>query len=188
VYYILLPKYFYPNIFIKKYTCLKTKVGDYRKMVERSEDKTADEFDEQVLKVRNLLIEFLNKVADYQDTRKQFDFGMSRLKALTAFKEEREYTMTELSRNAYVSMPTMTDMVDTLVEEGIAERRRDDQDRRVVKVCLTEKGKEMRRQFMERRRKELENVFGRLSLNDRKELLGSMERACTILRKVQVPD
>jgi DNA-binding MarR family transcriptional regulator len=159
-----------------------------KEMADPREEKTVDEFGEQVLKVRNLLIEFLHKVADYQDTRKQFDFGISKLKALTAFKEEKEYTMTELSRNAYVSMPTMTDMVDTLVEEGIAERRRDTRDRRVVKVALTEKGNNMRKIFMERRRKEVEDVFGRLSLDDRKELLGSMERACTILRKVQVPD
>ena len=157
-------------------------------MAEESGDKPVDEFDGQVLKVRNLLIEFLNKVADYQDARKQFDFGMSRLKALTAFKEDKEYTMTELSRNAYVSMPTMTDMVDSLVEEGIAERRRDEQDRRVVKVTLTEKGKKMRKVFMERRRKEVEDIFGRLSLNDRKELLDAMERACTILKKIQVAD
>lgn len=153
-------------------------------MAEKSGDKPVDEFDGQVLKVRNLLIEFLNKVADYQDTRKQYDFGISKLKALTAFKDDREYTMTELSRNAYVSMPTMTDMVDSLVEEGIAERRRDEQDRRVVKVTLTEKGKKMRKVFMERRRKEVEDIFGRLSLSDRKELLDAMERACTILKKI----
>lgn len=153
-------------------------------MAGESGAKPVDEFDEQVLKVRNLLIAFLNKVADYQDARKPFDFGMSRLKALTAFKNEREYTMTELSHNAYVSMPTMTDMVDSLVEEGIAERRRDEQDRRVVKVALTEKGRKMRKVFMERRRKEVEDVFGRLSLSDRKELLDAMERACTILKKI----
>jgi DNA-binding MarR family transcriptional regulator len=144
-----------------------------------------DAFDEQALKVRNLLIEFLKKVADYQDAHKQFDFGMSKLKALTAFKKESEYTMTELSRTACVTMPTMTEMVDTFVKEGIAERRRDNGDRRVVKVCLTDKGKEMRKVFMERRRKELEYVFGKLSHSERKELLDSLEKACTILRKIR---
>ncbi|MCX5886265.1 MAG: MarR family winged helix-turn-helix transcriptional regulator [Proteobacteria bacterium] len=157
-------------------------------MAEKSGDKPVDEFDGQVLKVRNLLIEFLNKVADYQDTRKQYDFGISKLKALTAFKDDREYTMTELSRNAYVSMPTMTDMVDSLVEEGIAERRRDEQDRRVVKVTLTEKGKKMRKVFMERRRQEVEDVFGKLSFKDRKDLSDAMDMACTILRKIRLID
>ena len=154
-------------------------------MAGNSRDKKTDGFDEQALKVRNLLIEFLNKVADYQDTHRQFDFGMSKLKALAAFKEESEYTMTELSRTAHVNMSTMTDMVDTFVTEGIAARRRDDGDRRVVKVCLTEKGKEMRKIFMERRRKELEYVFGKLSFSERQELLDSLEKACTILRKIR---
>jgi DNA-binding MarR family transcriptional regulator len=53
-----------------------------------------------------------------------------------------------------------------------------------VKVTLTEKGKKMRKVFMERRRKEVEDIFGRLSLSDRKELLDAMERACTILKKI----
>jgi DNA-binding MarR family transcriptional regulator len=58
----------------------------------------------------------------------------------------------------------------------------------VVKVSLTEKGRKTRDDFMERRKKELECVFEKLNPDDHKELLYSMEKACDILRKIQVTD
>lgn len=150
------------------------------------ETKEVDEIGEQMIKVKNFFIEFFNKVVRDNGQLLGFDFGISQLKALASFHEDKEYTMGELSKNATVTMPSMTEMIDSLEREGIVERWRDSEDRRVVKVRLTETGKEMRRQFMMRRRNEFKNIFGKLSKEDRNDLVSALEKVSTILHKVNI--
>ncbi len=72
---------------------------------------------------------------------------LSEIKALAAFRGDKNYTMGELSNNAQVAMPSMTEMIDKLEGHGMAERYRDANDRRVVKVRLTPKGKKLRKEL-----------------------------------------
>jgi DNA-binding MarR family transcriptional regulator len=150
------------------------------------EMKEVDEIGEQMIKVKNFFIEFFNKVVRDNGQVLGFDFGISQLKALAAFHEDQEYTMGALSKNASVTMPSMTEMIDGLERDGIVERWRDSEDRRVVKVHLTEKGKEMRRKFMMRRRNEFKNIFGKLSKEERDDLVNALEKVSTILHKVNI--
>jgi DNA-binding MarR family transcriptional regulator len=75
-------------------------------------------------------------------------------------------------------------MIDCLEKEGIAERVRDGEDRRVVKVRLTGKGRKIRREFIQRRRKEIEKIFSKLSEKDKDSLLHHLEEAYHILQKI----
>jgi DNA-binding MarR family transcriptional regulator len=77
----------------------------------------------------------------------------------------------------------MTTMVDKLIDEGFAERKRDGADRRKVVVSLTPKGKKIRAQFLANRRKAAHSIFSKLTEKDRKELLTSLDKVCTILEK-----
>jgi DNA-binding MarR family transcriptional regulator len=154
-------------------------------MPERNIDlKGVDELGEQMIKVKNFFINFFNKVIKYNGQLLGFDFGISQLKALSAFHEDKEYTMGELSKNASVTMPSMTEMIDSLERDGIVKRWRDSEDRRVVKVRLTDRGKEMRKKFMLRRRSEFKNIFGKLSKEDRDYLVSALEKVSNILQKI----
>ena len=75
-------------------------------------------------------------------------------------------------------------MIDCLEKEGIAERVRDGEDRRVVKVRLTGKGRKVRREFIQRRRKEVEKIFSKLSEKDKDALHHHLEEAYHILQKI----
>ena len=94
--------------------------------------------------------------------------------------------MGELSKNAQVAMPSMTEMIDKLEEHGMAERSRDGNDRRVVKVRLTAKGKRLRKEFMQKRFNDLKTMFGTLSNTELDELITSLKKARLILEKVEV--
>jgi DNA-binding MarR family transcriptional regulator len=95
--------------------------------------------------------------------------------------------MGELSKNAQVAMPSMTEMIDKLERHGMAERSRDENDRRVVKVKLTAKGQQLRKEFMQKRFNDLKNMFGKLSSEELDELIDSLKKARLILEKVEVP-
>ena len=50
-------------------------------------------------------------------------------------------TMSELAKTLMMTKPQLTHVVDLLVSSGIVERRQDENDRRVINLALTEKGR-----------------------------------------------
>ena len=64
-------------------------------------------------------------------------------------------------------MPSMTEVVDRLVAEGFVERVRDTDDRRVVKVQLTDRGRNAHDGILEARVQELQHIFGGLDEKER---------------------
>ena len=145
---------------------------------------TFNDFEEKIMEVKDFYIEFFKKTLVMDGSKSGFDFTLSELKALGAFRGDKDYTMGELSKNAQVAMPSMTEMVDKLEKHGIAERYRDGNDRRVVKVRLTSEGKRLRKEFMQKRLEEMKEIFGKLSEIELNDLIESLKRARRILEKV----
>jgi len=145
------------------------------------------EIEEHMIEVRNLFVQIFNKMVKGSRRISDMPVTLSQMKALTAFHEDREYSMTELSKNALVKMPSMTEMVDRLEAEGVLKRARDTQDRRVVKVGLTDLGKKIHAQFIGRRREEMGGLFGKLTAKDQDELLVSLRKVSAILKKTTKP-
>jgi DNA-binding MarR family transcriptional regulator len=79
----------------------------------------------------------------------------------------------------------MTDMIDRLEKDGIAERIRDDGDRRVVKVRLTDKGKKIKRQFSVKMRQGIEDAFAHLSEGEKRILIDHLKGAYQILKRIE---
>ena len=146
-----------------------------------------EEFGDQLRNWRNFFTEFFNKIIKDSGNISGFNFSISQFKTMGAFRDDKVYTMGELSKNASVTMPTMTEMIDKMELEGIAERIRDSQDRRVVKVRLTEKGEQLRKKFMDKRRYELKNILCNLRKEERVELMNALAKAYSVLTKKQNP-
>ena len=148
--------------------------------------KDLHDFEEKIMEVKDFYIEFFKKTLVMNGKGIGVDFTLSEIKALAAFRGDKDYTMGELSKNAQVAMPSMTEMIDKLEKHGMAERSRDDNDRRVVKVRLTAEGKRLRKEFMQKRFNDLKAMFGKLSDGELDELISSLKRARLILEKVEV--
>jgi len=157
-----------------------------KKPKEKINVKEIEEFGDQLRNWRNFFTVFFNKVIKDSGKIAGFDFSISQFKTMAAFIDDKVYSMGELSKNASVTMPTMTEMIDNLEREGLAERIKDAQDRRVIKVCLTKRGKQLRKQFMDKRRNELKNILSNLSRNDRNELKDGLAKAYTVLQRVNI--
>jgi len=138
------------------------------------------------------LLEYLAVLRDFgrmytqkilEGSRESSLLKLSRIKALYAFRDQDSSTMSELAENIGAKLPSMTMMIDNLTEEGLVERARDEQDRRKVIVCLTDKGRRLRQEFLEQRKRIAEQLFARLSRQDEQELMGLLGRVCDILEK-----
>jgi DNA-binding MarR family transcriptional regulator len=144
-----------------------------------------DVLDTRMFVVKDFIDEFYNKTFFQSGKVLNPELTPSQIKSIFAFEEEdKEYPIGKLGKNAQVKRSAITNMIDCLEKEGIAERVRDGMDRRVVKVRLTGKGKKIRREFSQRRRKEVEKIFSKLSEKDKDSLLHHLEEAYHILQKI----
>jgi len=87
------------------------------------------------------------------------------------------FTFVELSRLLLVTSGNLTGIVDRLEEQGLVERRPDAQDRRVVRVALTVKGRRATSQMLPAHAADIEEVLlfmPRNALTQLSDLLGRL--------------
>ena len=154
-------------------------------MADDKKQKSTADLDYQMLIIKNFIDEFYNKTVFKSGRSKDADISPSFIKSIFAFADENTaYPIGALGENAKVKRSTMTDMVDRMERDGLAERVRDDDDRRVVKVRLTQKGKRVRKEFHRKRRAEFQTVFSQLSAEEIRDFVAHLEAAYNILKKI----
>jgi DNA-binding MarR family transcriptional regulator len=89
--------------------------------------------------------------------------------------EQRDRTAGELARAISVRLPTLTQIVDALVDRGWIERRDDPTDRRKVWLGLTERGREAARFAATAAEERLETVLSEMTQPQRRALVKGME-------------
>lgn len=87
-----------------------------------------------------------------------------------------EAIMTDLVERTHMAPPTATGIVDRLVSQELVERFRSDEDRRVVKVRMTEKGRSVLERVRNKRLELFEADVKVLTEEDRKILIELLER------------
>ncbi|MDW5300663.1 MAG: MarR family transcriptional regulator [Sedimentibacter sp.] len=68
------------------------------------------------------------------------DLSISEIHVIDNIGVDKERTMSDTAKDLKVTSGTLTTAVDNLIKKGYVERRRSVEDRRVVKIKLTEKG------------------------------------------------
>ena len=71
------------------------------------------------------------------------DLSVTENHIIEAIGKDREMTMTEVAKDLEITVGTLTTAINRLIKKEYVERRRIEEDRRVVLIMLTEKGKEV---------------------------------------------
>ncbi len=77
----------------------------------------------------------------------EHDLTATQYVVLVRMWEEEGTSISELGERLFLDNPTLTGIVDRMERDGLLQRRRDDEDRRVVKVYLTAKGKSLKKEI-----------------------------------------
>lgn len=85
--------------------------------------------------------------------------------------------MSELADALHLTAGAVTIASDKLIERGYVERKRDEQDRRVVYLVLTEKGQETMEMLRSEGRQMMKHVFSHLSESELHRMIESFEEA-----------
>ncbi|OGE32080.1 hypothetical protein A2631_03100 [Candidatus Daviesbacteria bacterium RIFCSPHIGHO2_01_FULL_44_29] len=92
------------------------------------------------------------------------------LHTLVFIKESSQPSMSQVSSYLGVALPTATKLIERLVDQNILERMADPGDRRITKIALTEKGREVLQLFKRKKIAQLKVVLALLSEEEQKTL------------------
>ncbi len=101
--------------------------------------------------------------------------------ALDLIDREEGMKMKDIAQQLNISLPAATGMMDRLYHYGMIKREADTNDRRIVKIVLTDKGRKTLNNTRDARRKAIEDVFGKLSQKEREEYLNILRKIKKIL-------
>ena len=95
-------------------------------------------------------------------------------------------TMGELSRALSAPLSTATGMVDWLVDNGYAQRLPDPEDRRIVRVALTDDGRKLHETIESYLGRRVQQMFSCLTDDERDTLFAIIRKVVSAMRKVEV--
>jgi DNA-binding MarR family transcriptional regulator len=96
---------------------------------------------------------------------------------------EDDLTMGELSNALSVPLSTATRMVNWMVTDGYLKRLPDQEDRRVVRVALTEKGLDLHRSIKGYIEERVNNILSTLTTDEQVTLLHLIDKVILMLKK-----
>lgn len=91
------------------------------------------------------------------------------------------HPMSEIATHAMVPPPTLTKLVDKLVDRALVYRRVDDADRRRIRVFLSARGRRLHRRLDVAVRLEEGGIVERLGADDADEFMALLHRVRTLL-------
>ncbi|WP_306974940.1 MarR family winged helix-turn-helix transcriptional regulator [Alkalibacillus salilacus] len=94
--------------------------------------------------------------------------------ALQWLLDSGDLTIGELSKKMYLAFSTTTDLVDRMEKNELIERIRDPKDRRVVRIHLLSKGKDIIDEVIDKRQQYLKDVLNSYSVEEVEILRRSM--------------
>lgn len=77
----------------------------------------------------------------------EFGVTSSQHTVLSTLAEDDGLSLSEIGKRIYLDKPAITGLADRLEKDGLVERRRTSEDRRVIRLYLTEKGQNLLQRF-----------------------------------------
>lgn len=120
-------------------------------------------------KIRNIS-KYLNEYT--KDHLKCYNLTLGRFHVLRVIIESQPVSMGEIHEELHMANSTVTVIVDYLNEAGLVKRKRDTEDRRVVLLEITEKGREIMESLLNKRQDFMKKAL--LDMKDSAEELAQL--------------
>lgn len=96
--------------------------------------------------INDILVSMFNNILEIEENcvcRGDFkDLSITEMHIIEHIGIDRERTMSDTAKDLHITSGTLTIAINNLIKKGYVERQRSEEDRRVVNIRLTEKGKE----------------------------------------------
>ncbi|QNO13688.1 MarR family transcriptional regulator [Alkalicella caledoniensis] len=117
-----------------------------------------------------------------RDILNDFEITPPQFNALLLLSEHGDMTIGELGSKMYLASSTATDLIDRMERNSLVERVRDENDRRVVRLHMTKKGKQMILEVVESRKRYLDDILTHVDQSDQQKLVGSLTKIYDLMK------
>ena len=104
------------------------------------------------------------------------DLSVTEMHTIEAIGAKKERTMSEVANDLGITVGTLTTAINKLIKKEYVERRRIEEDRRVVLVKLTEKGRDAYKLHERFHLEMIEETIDLLSEDEERVLVNSLEK------------
>jgi len=112
-------------------------------------------------------------------------FNEKELQVVVFVGQHTSVKMTDISENLNSPLSTLTSIVDKLVEKKFLTRVHSDEDRRVVNVTLTIKGKNSFKTFLHRKDEMAEKILSQYNATEQANFIGYLEKMTTTIESMK---
>ncbi|MGM0441058.1 MAG: MarR family winged helix-turn-helix transcriptional regulator [Elusimicrobiota bacterium] len=148
------------------------------------QSKDTEKFLEKSLSI----VPALRETFDFKPEKviRQYDIGFPQVMIIKLIHiSKKPPSLSRLSEKLKVSNAMITHFVDELENHGFTTRKRDTNDRRIVRVTLTAKGKKIIKDLKNYHRREIKNILTKFEAGDRKQFIKSIENIYRIVTKYE---
>jgi DNA-binding MarR family transcriptional regulator len=113
------------------------------------------------------------------------DVSLIQLHILMTLQDRELMSLSELAHLMHISAPSASSIVDRMVERDLVTRLRDDEDRRVVHVSISEHGRDVVEEMAGLRRDQLQSLLTIMSGEELQRVLGGMQAIQSALARAR---
>jgi len=129
--------------------------------------------------LNELLIKLFNDILHIEEQALKCDqfqnLSISEIHVLEAIGLEEARNMSSVARDLNITIGTLTIAINNLLRKGYVIRQRSEEDRRIVLISLTEKGKEAFRHHAEFHEEMINTTISKLSEEEKRVLVSALE-------------
>lgn len=131
-------------------------------------------------RIEALMPRFMKTVGGDQGPELEEEITIAQLKTLYYVSSHESCRMTDISHDFGVTLSNMTSMVDRLIEGKYLLREDDPNDRRIVRIKLSQKGENIVKKFEEHRRRHAAKFLQKMSEEEIESLIKIMAKILKI--------
>ena len=137
--------------------------------------------------VNDYLVSVFNDILTIEETelkKSQFnDLSITEMHTIEAIGMYKKKTSSEVAKELSITVGTLTVAINNLVKKGYVERLRSEDDRRVVKLGLTKKGKLLFRVHQHFHREMVKNILKGMEQEEEQALLRALKNLHDFLQE-----
>ena len=136
--------------------------------------------------INELLVRLFNDIINIEEANLRngeiSDLSVTELHTIEAIGINSERTMSEVAVDLNITVGTLTTAINKLIKKGYVERKRIEEDRRVVLINLTEKGELAFNLHQEFHNNMVNETINGLTESEEEILISSLERLTTFFK------
>lgn len=136
--------------------------------------------------LNELLVQLFNNILQIEEKSLKdgliSDLSVTELHTIEAVGINKERTMTEVAQDLNITVGTLTTAINKLIKKGYVNRKRIEEDRRVVLIYLTDKGKIAYKLHEEFHKNMINATIDGLEEKEEEILISSLERLNTFFK------